>query len=213
MTAVLLDYMKTCPVRCFELVDDGDDAGVIIEREDLNHLRYLSRHYQEVGFLLTREEPIDVFEEIEFCQSHPVWTETGWRMVRNITRALGRDALCYHRFQSPGEWATWRGAVAAGGLAGASDLPILGSFYKKLDSGVRGSRLELGWGLSRLNKGVVTGTAISDETRVSFYKAFGIPPSQQKYLEELIDGAPKPTFCRTEACIQQQHLISQLHAQ
>ena len=211
MTVILLDYMKHLGVD-FELVDDGDDAGVMVDASNLHKLDNLENHYKLFGFLLTREAPVRVFERIEFCASQPVWTANGYRMVRIPTRALTRDVICYHRFQGEKEWNAWRGAVAAGGLAGAGDLPILSAFYKHFDSGARGTNVEVGWGLSRLTEGVRAGQSVLTKTRVSFFEAFGIPPSQQVALEQLIEAAPKPEFGRKEACISLPHLFTPLHA-
>jgi hypothetical protein len=56
-----------------ELANNGDDCVLMLEQEDLERvLKYVPEYFERVGFRMTVEAPVWTFEEIEFCQSHPV---------------------------------------------------------------------------------------------------------------------------------------------
>jgi hypothetical protein len=63
--------------------------------------------------------------------------------------------------------------------------------------------------LERMGKRVITGDPILDETRISYYKAFGIEPHRQLLIEEFYNAA---TVCaRTEVVKELPLLYASLH--
>lgn len=66
---------------------DGDDSVIICERLDLPKLdgTYFSRYGMK-----TKIDYGFTFEEVEFCQTRPVFDGHSWRMVRNPERVLAR---------------------------------------------------------------------------------------------------------------------------
>lgn len=81
MVAMLWTY---CQAFCeeFRIVNDGDDSVVILPRAHLKKLNGIPVWFQRLGFRMEVEKPVDVFEQIEFCQTQPVLTRDGYRMVR-----------------------------------------------------------------------------------------------------------------------------------
>lgn len=66
---------------------DGDDSVVIIER---NQLQFLDLSFLRQCGMRSKVEYADEFEQVEFCQTRPVFDGTEWRMVRNPMRVLSR---------------------------------------------------------------------------------------------------------------------------
>jgi len=84
--------------RCIrvELCNNGDDCVVIMESHDLGKFTFgLDRWFEKLGFEIVAEKPVYHFEEIEFCQTHPVLLHDGWRMVRNHSAVLTRSYLSH----------------------------------------------------------------------------------------------------------------------
>lgn len=78
--------LKRCGIKGAIYVD-GDDSVVIIERSDL---RLLDLSYLEQCGMRAKVEYTQEFEQIEFCQTRPVFDGVAWRMVRNPRRVLSR---------------------------------------------------------------------------------------------------------------------------
>lgn len=166
------------------LANNGDDCVVIMNKCHLHKfMAHVSTHFLRYGFTMKVEEPVDVFERIEFCQTKPVWNGETWVMCRNPAVCLDKDTLCLHPDSMP--YADWLGAVGKCGLALTSGIPVLQAFYTGL-IGRGTNRVEhSGTGMAYLAQGLVaTPRPISEEARLSFYKAFGITPWAQVALED-----------------------------
>lgn len=173
-----------------ELANDGDDCVVICESHDLGRFqRGLYEWFKSMGFTMKIEEPASVFEEIEFCQCHPVWTEGGWVMVRDPRKALAKDLHSVLPLDVPN---MARGLCTAMGMGGAklcAGVPVCQSFYQALvrlgEGKIIGRHPALESGFSRLCAGLEDrAIPVTDEARVSFWRAFGILPSEQLMLED-----------------------------
>lgn len=174
------------------LANNGDDCVLMVERADLPRLLTIDQWFLEFGFTLTREEPVDVFERMEFCQASPCWTSTGWRMVRNISTAPSKDLVSLLSWKSECDRRVWAGAVGRCGLELTRGVPVWEAFYRGLlaqgstrvggDAAVRRS------GFGYMARGV-QGGHISSESRVSFWRMTGITPSHQRVLEQELEKA------------------------
>lgn len=175
-----------------ELANNGDDCVLIMEREDLERFQEaVVPWFERKGFRMAVEEPVDVFEKIEFCQSHPVWDGEGWTMVRNLFACLEKDPMCLIPIQNEKVWRKWLGAVGDCGRALVPGIPILSAFYQVFErSGTRAtarfkqhifkntSMLERTGGLNQTDR------PVSDKARASFYRAFGVTPDYQIAYEK-----------------------------
>lgn len=182
-------------IKC-DLINNGDDCVIILERADLWKLFAdgairpdIEAWFLDAGFEMEFEQPVDVFEQIVFCQMQPVWNGTTWVMVRQPEAALCKDTICLG-CGSLAEYGMWARSIGVGGLALYGDMPVYRSFYQcfnRMGEGYKPSRslLTRDSGFYRLcvrgrnHKGVVT-----PEARISFYRAFGITPALQLVLEE-----------------------------
>jgi len=174
-----------------QLISAGDDTNIIVERRDLGRFDGLSAFCLQAGYTVKIDGVVDVFERIDFCQSRPVWDGQEWVMCRNPAVVTTKDLLVTRRFRNSKEMRAYMGAIADCGLALTGGLPVMQSFYTMLKRNSRGiapCALERNgfYYLSRdMSRRVREPT---DESRISFYRAFGINIWRQVELERYYDS-------------------------
>lgn len=197
MSSIVLQYFKEVGVNA-RLANNGDDCVVICEKGDLAKFVGIDGWFKDFGFVLTREEPVYEFEKIEFCQTQPVWTNDGWRMVRNPFTATSKDVVSLLSWNTEVEFNRWRGAISSCGLSLTGGVPYWQSFYQRL-GGVHDQRSldhVMDSGMGYMSAGMKVSSIITPESRYSFWRAFGITPDEQISLEQLVvsvnygDGTP-----------------------
>lgn len=197
-------YTYVAPMK-FAVLDDGDDACVIVERRDQQRALGVKTFLDGLGFACKLEEPVYEFEHIEFCQCHPVEVRPGeYRMVRDPRIVLSKDAMTVHPVQSKKEWLSLRKSMGVCGLSLAGDLPVFGAFYSAMCRGAEKiATREMGSGMERMAQGMsVKRSEPTTVARVSFAKAFGIWPDLQESLEKHYDAQGviddySPMLCET----------------
>lgn len=172
------------------LANNGDDCVVVMEREDVaRFVQGLDRWFHAYGFNMKVEEPVRVFEHIEFCQAHPVYDGSRWIMVRNPSTTISKDAICVNRDYGHGPAARkWLYAVGECGLSMTGGIPVVQEHYQAfLRNGVAGlgrNAVVTETGMYMLSKGLHRQVAEpTDEARISFWLAFGVSPTQQRAYE------------------------------
>lgn len=171
-----------------ELVNNGDDCTLIFERADIAVMMDgLHDWFLNYGFNIVEEPIVDVIEKIEFCQMHPVLVGSSYKMVRNFWASLSKDAVSI-RSRTTTELRQWMHCVGKCGLAVANGVPVQQEYYSFfVRNGLKGKRLsqvEGRCGLTWYSKGLTAeATVITDSTRLSFYKAFGVDAAMQFALE------------------------------
>jgi len=192
MCAMVWTWLRQCQVTA-QLANDGDDCVVVMERADLKRFQSgLREFFLQLGFTMKVEPAVDEFEGIEFCQCKPVWTERGWVMVRDPRKAMAKDLHSVLPLDDPRMALGLCTATGQGGLALCSGVPVCQLFYKnlvRLGRGVViGRHPAMETGFARLCSGVVAEVVpISDAARISFWRAFGLLPSEQVLLEGALD--------------------------
>lgn len=186
---MLSSWAEEIGVR-IKTVVDGDDCVAFMESRDLGRfLEGIIPWYAARGFRMKIEPACYEFEDIEFCQCHPVFTGEYWILVRNPIKAITQDHAWIERGGITHEEVL--SATGEGGYQLYQDIPVLASYYKMLRGSKKLSKraksylhTSKDW-LRHLNsdKYSVLGQ-ITDECRLSFYKAFGISPAHQRMLEE-----------------------------
>lgn len=193
MCAMIWAYAKHCAIDV-ELANNGDDCVVFMESGDAERFRAgVPGYFRRCGFAMTVEDTVSEFEQLEFCQTHPVQLSTGWRMVRNLKACLEKDVMCLIPIPNQKVYDRWLWAVGECGLSLCTGVPVLEAFYRMFKRHGRPcsekftqevfrnrSQLQLGKGLS---KAEITATA-----RVSFYYAFGVTPDVQLAMEKRLDS-------------------------
>jgi hypothetical protein len=194
MCSLAREYLREKSVKA-QFVNNGDDCVVFMEKRDLPKISDLSEWFLKFGFEMEVEKPVDTFEEIVFCQSQPVLVDAltdTYVMCRQPGTAFGKDAMSLSVATELG-YRQWSYQVGVGGSALFGDMPIFCELYKAykrngVDSNAGSSLTISDSGFMRMCakpriRGEFRGT-ISDDTRVSFFKAFGYPPSMQIEMEE-----------------------------
>lgn len=184
------------------LANNGDDCVVIMEQSDMvNFSTGLEEWFLEMGFSMKVESPVFDIEKIEFCQTHPIWVDGSYIMVRNFPKSISKDCLSLKQLDSPLVCKGWIDAVGQGGLSLTGSIPVYQDFYSafiRIASGIvvgkrdRNSKrrhntpdIALTNGMSWLSKGMARRYGVvSPRTRHSFYLAFGTTPDQQIELEK-----------------------------
>lgn len=186
MTGLVYTFMLRKGVYC-RLINNGDDCVIICERADYSKFDDIHNHFRSAGFTLTREPVVDIFEEIEFCQTHPILTSNGYFMCRSPYSLLTKDHVCiqYKEGEAFEQWLDAIGSVSPV----FSGVPCHRNVYlafKRCAQPKKARKLQrddASWSFRNLYKTGSTGT-INDEVRYSYYLAFGITPEEQVAIEE-----------------------------
>lgn len=173
---------------------DGDDVIVVMERRHFGMFSQFSKpYYQEASFRMKFEEPVDLIEHIDFCQSRPIFDGVKYLMVRNVVASLSKDAVSKKPLDNKKIFEKWSAAVGQGGISCTGGIPIQQNFYQCLLRASNGAKPLENDPLQRsarfktanMNRTI---TSVSPETRASYWLAFGIEPDAQILIEEFYDN-------------------------
>lgn len=191
MCGLIWSYANHKGVRVM-LANNGDDCVVFMERRDLARFSEgLKTWFVEMGFNMAVEEPVFEFEQLEFCQTKPVWDGGMYVMCRNPFTAIAKDSVMLKPWSGEKFFRGWLDAVGTGGLAMAGGMPIFQNFYRLfVRSGERRKMPDdmLSWSIKQslnLKRGF---RPVQPETRFSFWLAFGVTPDEQICIEKYYDG-------------------------
>lgn len=189
----------------FSLVNDGDDCVLIMERQDeAKNTKNLESHFSSLGFTLTVEPTVDIFEQIEFCQCRPVWDGQNYLMVRDPRISISKDAVALKPLTTKGVYEKWCAAVGTGGMILTSGMPVLQEYYRYYKRCSNGAKMlsdpTLQGGLFRLGEGMnLNDREPTPESRASFYLAFGISPESQLAMEHHYLNLSTPHIVHSES--------------
>lgn len=173
-----------------QLANNGDDCVVFMEAADLPKFQEgLDLWFTKMGFNMVVEKPVYQFEEIEFCQTKPIFDGEKFIMCRNPHTALAKDTVFMQPFQTTKVVRAWMAAVGEGGLSLTGGLPVFQAFYQMYNRhGASGGKLmdePISYGVRQMIGDLDRKVRdVSPETRASFYWAFGITPDAQIVLED-----------------------------
>lgn len=185
MSCLVLNYFSEVGIEA-RLSNNGDDCVVFCERSELHKLDGISDYFTEFGFNLKREPTVDVLERIEFCQTQPVLVGDAYRMVRNPWIAMSKDCVSLLPMNDESNFNTWRDAIGTCGLELTRGVPVWQSFYSAIQTAqVRRGGIDRVYdsGMGYMARGVKQVTAITDDSRYSFWRAFNIDPDLQTAME------------------------------
>lgn len=192
MVGLIFSYMHG---KCkWRLANNGDDCVLIIEKRDLPKISDLVHWFGRMGYTMESEGVVDIFERISFCQTKPVWTPLGYKMVRNPQTAIAKDIHSRCDLSREDVFDLWTSCVGKGGLALAGDIPVYNKFYQTFPQKHSAANFQevapmVESGFYMLSKGLkYESTEILPRTRYSFWLAFGITPMEQLVLEDHFSG-------------------------
>jgi len=188
MCAMLYTYLKMVGITNVRVINNGDDAVIIMTGSDYASFcqESFKDWFLEMGFTMTMEDPVYELDQLEFCQSHPVKTPDGWIMVPNIDN-LNKFGVALVDKSKIDDWIREVGVAGRLWLAG---IPIWYQYFCQYPhDGKESSRPALteqnAWSLYWNSLGIAERSLeVAEETRVSFYNAFGITPQEQRAAEE-----------------------------
>lgn len=192
MCALLYVYLiEVAGITNVRVINNGDDAVIIMTISDYADFcqESFKDWFLEMGFTMTMEDPVYELEKVEFCQSHPVKIPDGWIMVPNIDN-LNKFGVALVDKSKIDDWIREVGVAGRLWLAG---IPIWYQYFCQYPhDGKESSRPALNeqnaWSLYWNSLGIATRSLdVAEETRVSFYNAFGITPQEQRAAEEKLN--------------------------
>lgn len=171
------------------IIVDGDDSVIIVERSDLNKVN--SDALSVMGFGTTWKT-VDEFGHVDFCQCKPVKTINGWIMVRDPQRCIERSSVCINPTYTKDKNLVmrWMHSVGVCESSCNAGVPIL-SAYAKFLTRHHDEYININDDISRrVVKRSGLSDIVTDQARISFWRAFSISPKQQLGIEKYFDTAP-----------------------
>lgn len=194
MCAMTWSWAQKSGVK-MNLANNGDDCMYIMNASDEAKWREgFDDYYRSKGFRMVLEDTVRELEQVEFCQSHPVHVGDHWMMVRNPCAVVTKGSMCLQPLSSEKQLRKWAMAIGVGEGTLQRGVPVLQAFAQAMRrSGVRCSQRDIDRAYSGSNRlmGLQMNAQIdpiTDETRSSFYRAFGIDPAAQVALEDHYRG-------------------------
>jgi len=186
MFAMITSYLKVVGITKYSMSVNGDDSVVMIERSDVVRARDISI-FKRFGFNM-KFEMTDDFSQMDYCQTRPVKTKYGWILARAPDRILGRVGWSVTKF-SKAKRKDYLFSLGKGEQAINYGLPIGYALGKALvRAAPHGKMMDI------TRKRYISYTrqrywasgedaVIDDETRMSYYEAWGIAPEEQIAIE------------------------------
>jgi hypothetical protein len=193
MLAVVVAALRSYNIP-FDVAVDGDNALVFLRGRDAPRVlgNFASVVLQNSGHEVELERPVDYIEGMRFGNSHPVKVlpfDDGWSMVRDWKRVVSGATASHRWLREPKFAREYLTGVAMCELSLARGVPLLQAWALELLRAMGGSRdvrthphveyLQVGAWFAR----EASAREVSAEARVSFERAFGLPPDTQQQLE------------------------------
>lgn len=193
---LMWEYFKEIGLDA-SLANMGDDCVIFLSSHDLEKLQNtLKSWWLRRGYNAITEKPCYELEQIEFCQSNPVEVNGEWIMVRNPEKAMSKDCITLSSSETPTQVASAYMAISTCGRIINSGVPISFSLHSAIHRAAKKytkdieinpdfmfRQVEFG-NFERMNGLTYQRKEISDSTRLSYYRAFGIAPETQLLIEE-----------------------------
>nr|WDS50672.1 MAG: nonstructural protein [Riboviria sp.] len=187
---VLLWATRKIPSDAYEIYLDGDDSVIAMNR----HYRHLlDTDFAKIGMTTKIEQEQTLLQRVGFCQSKPIRTGAGIRMVREPVRAITRMMFSPQKYNDSGWYRYMRGVAECERNCnrGVPIMQVLADTLlkqlpttKALDADVMPEDYLLRMKLER-DPGPVE---VTNDARFDFYLAFGLSADEQRYYERVISN-------------------------
>jgi len=207
MCKLMYTYLREVVDIDYELLNDGDDNVLIIEQHHLDKVsETLVAWFETQGITMKLEGVATSLEDIVFCQASPVYINGQYRMVPNPRKRLYSDLMTSKPIASKRTFLKWLGAVAGCGMCASAGVPIFQSYYAWVGKETKPWKPTPGHHYYRFRDDLTDGMEakdlpISEETRFSFWKAFGITPWAQMSIESHFNEMPAPSWTEPTHCV------------
>lgn len=180
----------------FAILDDGDDSVVFYDGDEITD-EEVSTYFRGFGFVMSIEARPSRFEHIDFCQSRPVQIDGRWMMVRNPLKIISKLGYTHKR----DDVRTYRKRLLTTATCEAwlaRGVPVLQAYCQRmleiaeatltkrqLRRGKYLSTEQLSYRMQHLITSIedFEPGPISEESRASFRRAFGISECHQREFE------------------------------
>lgn len=194
MCAMVHQYVKMHTLNA-SLANNGDDCVLFVPKHQVKTVqKTLAPWFTRMGFTMKMEEPVSVFEQIEFCQQRPVDLGASWIMSRSPYKGVAKDVTMISPDPSAllASYRSWAAGVGAAGNAIYGGLPVVRELYKKMST-LSSKKVApdtysgIGAAAKNVNRQWDEPTAVC---RSSYYLAWGVTPHMQVLLEQMIRDMP-----------------------
>jgi len=185
MSSMVHAYMREKKIPS-SLANNGDDCVLMFEKKHLRKLHDLSDWFIKMGFKMVIEEPLFDLRQVPFCQTNVLTSPEYNISVRSPIVALSKDLHSTYNFNHTNQYEQWLSSVGICGKMSTYGVPVLEAFYSSFpDTRVTNKDfiIEMDREIEYCMVGGSVKRSISDEIRVSFWRAFGILPDAQIELE------------------------------
>lgn len=167
---------------------DGDDSVIFIENRDYHKLIDPAVYFQRLGHETRYAQVVNTMEQIEFCQSRPMFDGLSWRFVRNPFRVLARVSWTT-RVLAPRFVPRYVKSIGQCELACGNGVPVMqamataiiaaghGKYWSLIDNHYRAKS-------ERFGPLTAKPFPITEQSRASFALSWGIGVPQQLKLEK-----------------------------
>lgn len=194
MCAMVWCYCTSLGIKKFRLANNGDDCTLIVEHtQERRVLTNLNKFFLDLGYTMKIEPSVYELEQINFCQTQPVFDGVGYRMVRDPRVSMAKDLCCLLDLSNSRTRALWHDAMNQGGSSLTTGIPMWQEFYAmyprselvETKKEITLDRFRESGFYRMIPKVPYKGYRVpTPESRYSFWLAFGIHPDTQLVVED-----------------------------
>lgn len=193
MITMVLAAMRHLGIKNYEILDDGDDCLVIVEEDVERELDQLVPLFLTFGHELKIENRAHCMEDVNWCQTKPCYIDGRWQFVADWRKVMSGAAAGCKYWHEPTSRRDMAFSVGQCLMALYRGVPVLQAYAAALcRSGGRINRdifdsdtfrkVRLEYCANEL--GTLKPTDVSDASRLSFERAWGVDVRQQRIIED-----------------------------
>lgn len=195
MVAAVMDVLNI-PESCWRQYDDGDDCLLFVEAEYQHLLVQLPELFKQLGMSIKVSEMVDAktLENIEFCQSRPVFNGSRYIMCRNPQKMWNSYFTSPRWFNSKEMQMSYHHSIGYADSLMYENMPVISQLAYEMYSQTPAMRVnpqvlnqwryDNGFMFKDYNIDI-SEPVVTPDARESFSKAWGISPTWQVHYENL----------------------------